>query len=152
MNSRKGLANMSVLIFAALAVGVVILFGSALFYQAINNAGLPVANYPLAQQAANFNATMTNFTGSFITSTNAATATQTNVNPLTSIASIGAGVASVIGIVWQIMGLLMAIITTGGASLIVAGIIPAWLPGVGLFALALLFGFAAIAYLIRWFA
>lgn len=143
---------MSVLILAAMAIGVVILYGATLFSQAITNGGYSPANYPLATQANNFNSTMANFTSGFITSSNAATAIPASSSPLDAVSFGLQKAVSVVGLVWAVLGLLMAVLVAGANSLILGGIIPAWIPGYGLFYLAALFGFAALAYLIRWFS
>lgn len=152
MNYKKGVVNMSVLVLAAMAIGVVILYGSTLFTQSISNGGYPAANYPLATQAANFNNTMANFTSGFINSSNAATAMPASSNPLDAVSFALQKATSVVGLVWAILNLLIAISTTGAVSLIVGGLIPAWIPGYAIFYLAALFAFAALAYLIRWFS
>lgn len=152
MKSKQGVSNMSVLILAAMLVGVVILFGSTLFTQAISNGGYAPSSYPLAQQAINFNATMQNFTSGFVIASNAATSVPTSSNPTDAIVFGLQKATSVVGLVWSILNLLIAVLVTGASSLILGGLIPAWIPGYGLFYLVLLFAFAALAYLLRWFS
>lgn len=143
--------SMYVLVMGALVVMVVVLFGGSLFLQAIQNGGYtgPQSNYPLAQEMTKFNATISNFSSQFTQTDQGATNIPANQDPATALSTGLSKGASVIGLTWAILTEVLSIVAASLTTL--APWVPSWLSFIVIGAIAIMFGFAALGYILRWF-
>lgn len=143
--------SMYVLVMGILVVMTVVLFGSALFIQAVQNGGYVGAqsNYPLAVQVNKFNTTISNFTSQIIQTDQGATNIPANQDPATALSTGLSKGASVIGLTWAMLSQLQSIIAV--SLTILAPWVPAWVSFIAIGAVAIMFGFAALGYILRWF-
>lgn len=142
-------ATVQTLIMHSFVAMIVVMFGATLFNQAILNGNYAAQDYPLAQQAANLNASFTNFSSQFVQTDQNAQSIPNNQDPSSALTFGLSRAASVVGIIWSILGEMLSI--TAASLFTMSGLVPVWLPGFAAVGIVLTFAFAALGYLLRWF-